>query len=105
MKKILAMRSKFFIPVFIGILLSVSCNNSKQSIDPAPSNFKMILRLWPKHHKDTILRDELLQALRAYPNTFEEVWLCAEFETLSMDAHRKSAAAMAVTAQKCVTWG
>lgn len=92
--------TKFFIAVFLGILLFVSCNNSKQSIDPAPSNFKMILRLWPEHHKDTILRNELLQAIHAYPNTFEEVWLCAEFETLSMDTHRKSAAAMAVTAQK-----
>ena len=92
--------TKFFTTVFLGILLFVSCNNSKQSIDPAASNFKMILRLWPEHHKDTILRDELLKAIHAYPNTFEEVWLCAEFETISMDAHRKSAAAMAVTAQK-----
>ena len=60
----------------------------------------MILRLWPEHHNDTVLRNELLQAMQAYPNTFEEVWFCAEFETLSMEAHRKSAEAMAVAAEK-----
>ncbi len=95
------MNAKLYIFSFLGIFLFVSCQESKHHfLDSTPSDFKMILRLWPAHHRDTVLRDELLQAIQAYPNTFEEVWLCAEFETLSMDAHRKSAVAMAVTAQK-----
>lgn len=94
------MNTKFFVIAFLGMLLIASCNESKQSPGPAPSDFKMILRLWPEHHNDTVLRNEFLQAMQAYPNTFEEVWLCAEFETLSMDVHRQSAASMAVAAQK-----
>lgn len=66
--------------------------------DPAtdPSDFGMVLRLWPAHHSDDELRDDLVEGLKKYYGTFNEVWLCQEFETLSMEAHRESAAKMAV---------
>jgi len=94
------MRPRLFLATLLGILLFASCQVSKQSTETTPSDFKMILRLWPDHHNDTVLRGDLLQAMRTYPNTFEEVWFCAEIQTLSMDAHRKSAAAMAVASQQ-----
>lgn len=55
----------------------------------------MIVRLWPDHHKDSALREELLQALKKYPDFCDEVWLCMEFETFSKEAHKESARAMA----------
>ena len=66
--------------------------------DPATdaSDFGMILRLWPAHHNDEQLRDDLIDALNKYSGTFNEVWFDQEFETLSMDKHRASAAKMAV---------
>ncbi len=95
------MRIKTCVFCLLGFLLFSSCQNSQQRpADAEPSDFKMILRLWPEHHNDTVLRDELLLAMQKYPKTFEEVWLCAEFETLSMDAHRKSAASMEIAARK-----
>lgn len=94
------MKTRFIAILILGMLLTTSCIESVKSPETASSDFKMILRLWPEHHNDTVLRNELLQAMQAYPNTFEEVWFCAEFETLSMEAHRKSAEAMAVAAEK-----
>ena len=44
--------------------------------DPATdaSDFGMILRLWPAHHNDEQLRDDLIDALNKYSGTFNEVW-------------------------------
>ena len=77
------------------IILFSSCLERQQNEDVHESDFKMILRLWPAHHNDTVLRNELLLALQKYSGTFDEVWFCMEFETLSMENHRKSAKAMA----------
>ncbi|MBR4995577.1 MAG: hypothetical protein IKY82_05905 [Alistipes sp.] len=79
------------------LLVLGSCNKSTNP-DPATNaeDFGMILRLWPAHHTDEQLRDDLIEALKKYNGTFNEVWFCQEFETLSMDTHRESAAKMAV---------
>ena len=77
------------------IILLTSCVERQQFEEMQESDFKMILRLWPAHHNDTVLRNELLLALRDYTGTFDEVWFCMEFETLSMETHRESAKAMA----------
>lgn len=77
------------------ILLFASCVGGGQPEKTEETDFKMIMRLWPAHHNDTSLRNELLLALREYPGTFDEVWFCMEFETLSMEKHEKSAKAMA----------
>lgn len=73
------------------------CSQSPKC-DPASdaSDFGMILRLWPAHHTDEELRDDLIEALEKYYGTFNEVWLCQEFETLSMESHRASAEKMAI---------
>ena len=83
--------------LFSLLLVLSSCDKTSRP-DPAtdPNDFGMILRLWPAHHNDEQLRDDLVEALKKYSGTFNEVWFCQEFETLSMDTHRKSAAKMAV---------
>lgn len=75
-------------------MLSGCVNRIRQNVESDESEFKMILRLWPEHHRNNTLRDDLVQAMRAYSGLFDEVWFCMEFETLSMDEHRLSAAAM-----------
>ena len=71
----------------------VSCGGNAES-SSFDSNFRMHLRLWPAHHTDTELRDDLVGALKEYKGVFDEVWLCTEFETLSMPTHRASAKMM-----------
>ena len=89
--------------LFLCLMLFVvgGCAKSEHP-DPAndASDFGMILRLWPEHHNDEQLRDDLVAALKKYSGTFNEVWFCQEFETLSMETHRKSAAKMAIANQK-----
>jgi hypothetical protein len=36
----------------------------------------MHLRLWPAHHNDHELRDELMDALAQYEGLFDDAWLC-----------------------------
>ena len=92
------MRRLLFLCSILLVLSScVKTSNPNPSKDA--SDFGMILRLWPAHHNDKVLRDDLVDALKKYSGTFNEVWLCQEFETLSMDTHRQSAAKMA-TANK-----
>lgn len=87
---------RFLLLCFMFFVVS-GCAESEHP-DPATdaSDFGMILRLWPAHHTDEQLRDDLIEALDKYSGVFNEVWFCQEFETLSMDTHRESAAKMAV---------
>ncbi|MFR3489184.1 MAG: hypothetical protein ACLTTP_07980 [Alistipes ihumii] len=84
----------------LGFLLSTACGSRTEKASPDYPEFKMIVRLWPDHHKDSALREELLQALKKYPDFCDEVWLCMEFETFSKEAHKESARAMAVAAEQ-----
>lgn len=84
----------------LGFLLSTACGSRTEKASPDYPEFKMIVRLWPDHHKDSALREELLQALKKYPDFCDEVWLCMEFETFSKEAHKESARAMAVAAER-----
>ena len=84
----------------LGFLLSTACGSRTEKASPDYAEFKMIVRLWPDHHKDSALREELLQALKKYPDFCDEVWLCMEFETFSKEAHKESARAMAVAAER-----
>ncbi|MBQ5875753.1 MAG: hypothetical protein IIW60_07770, partial [Alistipes sp.] len=72
--------------LFLCLMLFVvgGCANSEYP-DPAndASDFGMILRLWPEHHNNEQLCDDLVAALKKYSGTFNEVWFCQEFETLS----------------------
>lgn len=92
---------KTFLFYLLALLLATSCGERQLPVSNSqPSDFKMILRLWPAHHNDTVLRNDLLQALQKYPGTFDEVWFCMEFKTLSKDEHQKSAVAMAEACRK-----
>ena len=59
------------------------------------SNFKMLLRLWPHHHTNDSLKAELLQALKTYPDLWDEAWFCMEITTLDKNKHTRSAQKMA----------
>ena len=83
----------------LGGLLLTSCRPSP-AVSATDSEFKTILRLWPDHHKDTLLLEELLEAVAKYPDACDEVWFCMEFETLSEEAHRQSARAMKRAAER-----
>ena len=89
----------------LGALLSTACGPRMEKAPPDYPEFKMIVRLWPDHHKDSTLGEELLQALKKYPDFCDEVWLCMEFETFSKEAHKESARAMAVAAERLRTTG
>ena len=89
-----------YLSIILSVILAVSCSlQPKPDPETDPSNFGMILRLWPAHHNDEELRDDLIEALKRYKATFNEVWLCQEIETLKMEDHRRSAEKMA-TANK-----
>ncbi len=85
--------------LFLSLTLFVLGGCAK-SVHPDPANdasdFGMILRLWPEHHNNEQLRDDLVAALKKYSGTFNEVWFCQEFETLSMETHRQSAERMSI---------
>ena len=65
-----------------------------------PSDFRMMVRLWPAHHNDTTLTDQLLDAFRKY-DFCDEVWFCSDGPaTHALSWHEPSARAMAVAADK-----
>ena len=64
------------------------------------SDFRMMVRLWPAHHNDTTLTDQLLEAFRKY-DFCDEVWLCSETPaTHALPWHEPYAKAMGVAADK-----
>ena len=59
-----------------------------------------MLRLWPAHHEDAILSEELLNALKEY-DFCDEVWFCGqESATKPAAIHEASAEKMALMADK-----
>ncbi len=90
-------RSLFLISLLV---LLISCGGSSSESNDETSNFRMHLRLWPAHHNDHELRDELVDALTQYEGLFDDAWLCMETATIVMDEHRASAENMAIAAMK-----
>ncbi len=81
--------------VLLGIFVLTGCSCGEKRVGKSGNpEFKMILRLWPDHHKNIGLRNDLSEALKTYTDLFDEAWFCMEIETLSMDEHKKSAIAM-----------
>ncbi len=81
-------------------MLLVACGSSSFKSDMEESDFRMHLRLWPAHHNDCQLRDELMDALAKYEGLFDDAWFCMETATIMLDEHRASAKNMAVAASK-----
>ena len=50
----------------LGLLLSTACGSRTEKASPDYPEFKMIVRLWPDHHKDSALREELLHGIRDF---------------------------------------
>lgn len=55
----------------------------------------IIIRLWPRHHTFKTDLNELLAALKANRQAYDEVWFCTEWGFPPMDAHERSARLMA----------
>ena len=64
------------------------------------SEFKMLLRLWPHHHTDDSLKNELLAALEDYPGLWDEAWFFMEYNTLLSEKHNCSARKMGEAARQ-----
>lgn len=85
------MKKYLFLVVASVALWSCADPSSSEATD---SNFRMHLRLWPAHHNDTELGEQLLDALQEYRGLWDDAWLCMETNTIAMDTHRPSAQAM-----------
>ena len=61
----------------------------------ASPQFKMILRLWPQYHTDTVLGNHLIEAIKQYPFV-DEIWYCMEcdYPYIPLADHEKSCAMM-----------
>ena len=60
----------------------------------------LVIRLWPKHHNDPALLEELLAALRRQRACCDEVWLCTEAGFPALQQHAESAGRMAEAARR-----
>ncbi len=76
-----------------------SCS-SPSTGEQEQSDFRMMVRLWPVHHNDSTLTDQLITAFRKY-DFCDEVWLCSETPaTHELSWHAPSARRMGVAARK-----
>jgi len=63
-------------------------------------DFRMMIRLWPAHHNDSTLTEQLLEAFRKY-DFCDEVWLCSDGPaTHAVSWHEPSARRMGLAADK-----
>ena len=62
--------------------------------------FKMIVRLWPAHHTDSLTSVQLLEALHKYPHFCDEVWFCTNesHPYCDLESHHSSARQMGIMA-------
>jgi hypothetical protein len=58
------------------------------------------IRLWPQHHENPGLLEELLAQFRRYPGCCDEVWFCTGFGFPTLAEHRRSAGQLAFAAAK-----
>ena len=73
---------------------------SQSTGEQEQSDFRMMVRLWPVHHNDSTLTDQLIAAFREY-DFCDEVWLCSETPaTHELSWHAPSARRMGVAARK-----
>ncbi len=83
----------------VSLLLALTITGIAEGTKPQ-SDFKMLLRLWPHHHTNDSLKNELLKALQAYPGLWDEAWFCMEINTLDKNKHTHSAHKMAHAASE-----
>ncbi len=69
------------------------------------NNFKSIIRLWPEHHLDTTLTNNLTEAFKKYPSACDEVWFCITYTHFDLKKHRQEAEYMRNAAEKIRSLG
>ena len=90
---------RHILAIIIATAALVSCGKDKPA-SSEESDFRMMLRLWPAHHDDAVLSEELLNALKEY-DFCDEVWFCGqESATKPAAIHEASAEKMALMADK-----
>lgn len=87
----------------VAALMMTGCTHSPHpsaSESPSEDDFRMMIRLWPAHHDDTLLTGQLLEAFRKY-DFCDEVWLCTNDPmSHSLSWHEPHAKAMGIAAQR-----
>lgn len=94
---------KKHILLIIGILalfLTNCCPNQVCEKETGTNGYKSIIRLWPEHHLDTTLTQQLTEAFRKYPSSCDEVWLCITYTHFDLEAHKQEARLMGEAARK-----
>ena len=87
-------------PIWLALVALCLCACSSPSTEQYTDDvFRMHLRLWPDHHNNFELRDELTSALTRHNGLFDEAWLCMEMETIDPEPHQRSASNMALAAE------
>jgi len=64
---------KFLFAAAIASLFLTSCGRAPETT--SPDDFRMMVRLWPAHHDDTLMTRKLIEELAEY-DFCDEVWLC-----------------------------
>lgn len=79
----------------LGLMGIGSCQKTEPARPKDCPEYKSIIRLWPAHHEDKELGEQLIEAFRQYPGTCDEVWFCVSGSPIAdMNKQRESAMAM-----------
>ncbi|MBR4755599.1 MAG: hypothetical protein IK076_01505, partial [Bacteroidales bacterium] len=91
----------YVLTVVLAVLMSGCTQKAQSPADTAADDgFRMMIRLWPAHHNDPTLTDQLLEAFAKY-DFCDEVWLCSDGPaTHSVPWHEPHIKAMGVAAEK-----
>lgn len=61
----------------LAFLLFAACGTPSHQEVP-DGEFRSIIRLWPAHHLNETLENQLVEAFKKYPRSCDEVWFCVE---------------------------
>ena len=93
------MKHKYILGMAAALAAAILASCGRQTAQES-SDFRMMVRLWPAHHNDTTLTDQLLAAFRKY-DFCDEVWFCSDGPaTHALSWHEPYARAMGVAADK-----
>lgn len=96
-----SLRNPFRVGILVVLFLSVAVNGfAAVRSHRDTSLFRMMLRLWPDHHMEQELSEQLLDALQQY-DFCDEVWFCGSLpSTRCLSFHDSSAVQMGKVAER-----